>query len=116
MVASGIARRLPGLAVAAAMVAAGCGKSDSQLPELPPPPVSVSQPVVREVVDHDDYEGRIAAVDTVDVRARVRGHLTKVKFKDGQIVKKGDLLFEIDPKLYKAEVDVAEAALKQAQA
>jgi RND family efflux transporter MFP subunit len=77
--------------------------------ETPPPPVSVSKPLVREVIDHDDYEGRIAAVETVEVRARVRGHLVKVNFQDGQIVKEGDPLFEIDPQPYKVALDAAKA-------
>jgi RND family efflux transporter MFP subunit len=82
--------------------------------DTPPPPVSVSQPLVQEVIDHDDYEGRIAAVETVEVRARVRGHLVKVNLKDGQIVKPGDLLFEIDPKPYQAALDAAKAQVAAA--
>jgi RND family efflux transporter MFP subunit len=77
--------------------------------ETPPPPVSVSQPLVHEVIDHDDYEGRIGAVETVEVRARVRGHLVKVDFQDGQMVKKDDLLFEIDPRTYQAALEATEA-------
>jgi RND family efflux transporter MFP subunit len=77
--------------------------------ETPPPPVSVSQPVVREVIDRDPYEGRIGAVDTFEVRARVRGYLVKVNFEAGQMVKAGDLLYEIDPKPYKVTLEGAEA-------
>src|SRR5262249_48687454 len=79
-------------------------------------PVSVSQPLVREVIDQDDYEGRIGSVETVEVRARVRGHLVKVNFQDGQMVKEGDLLFEIDPRQYKASLDAAEAQVSSADA
>src|SRR5258706_1830718 len=75
--------------------------------ETPPPPVSVSQPVTREGIDYDDYEGRIAAVETVEVRARVRGHIVKVNFQDGQMVKAGDMLYEIDPRPYQASLDAA---------
>lgn len=75
----------------------GCGPGGPSVAQLPPPPVTVSQPVERLVKDHDDYEGRIAAVQTVEVRARVRGYLSKILFKDGQLVKAGDRLFEIDP-------------------
>jgi multidrug efflux system membrane fusion protein len=96
-------------------VLSGCDSSPP-VAETPPPPVSVSQPLVREVIDYDDYEGRIAAVETVEVRARVRGHLVKVNFQDGQIVKEGDLLFEIDPRPYQAALDGAQAQLAGAEA
>jgi RND family efflux transporter MFP subunit len=62
----------------------------------------VAHPVVREIVDWDEYTGRLAAVDSVDVRARVSGYLDEIKFKDGQIVNKGDVLFIIDPRPFKA--------------
>jgi RND family efflux transporter MFP subunit len=77
--------------------------------ETPPPPVTVSQPAVREVIDRDDYEGRIGAVETFEARARVRGYLVKVNFEAGQMVKAGDLLYEIDPKPYKVTLEGAEA-------
>jgi RND family efflux transporter MFP subunit len=72
--------------------------------------------VARDVTDYDDYDGRIAAVDMVEVRARVRGYLVKVDFQDGQIVKKGDLLFQIDPAPYQATLDAAKAKVKLAEA
>jgi RND family efflux transporter MFP subunit len=87
----------------------GCSPPAPAVTETPPPPVSVSQPLSREVTDYDDYEGRIAAVETVEVRARVRGYIVKVNFKDGDFVKKGDMLFEIDPRPYKASLDAADA-------
>ncbi len=63
----------------------------------------------------DEYQGRIEAVDSVEVRARVNGYLDSVNFKDGDEVKQGDLLFVIDPRPYQAELDRAEAELLQAQ-
>src|SRR5436305_7203737 len=84
---------------------AGC--TPPPVAETPPPPVTVSQPLTREIVDKDDYDGRIAAVETVEVRARVRGHLVKVNFQDGQVVEKGTPLFEIDPRPYQAALDGA---------
>jgi RND family efflux transporter MFP subunit len=84
--------------------------------ETAPPPVSVSQPLVLEVIDQDDYEGRIAAVETVEVRARVRGHLVKVNFQDGDIVKQDQPLFEIDPRPYQATLDGAKAQAAAAEA
>lgn len=94
----------------------GCDSAVPTVTEMPPPPVSVSQPIVREVVDFDNYEGRIAAVQQVDVRARVRGHLVKISFQDGQIVKDGDTLFEIDPRPYKAALDASDAERAAADA
>src|SRR5437899_6167159 len=93
----------------------GCD-STPPVAETPPPPVCVSQPVVREVIDYDDYEGRIAAIPTIEVRARVRGHLIKINFQDGQMVKQDDLLFEIDPRPYNAELEGAESQKAAAEA
>src|SRR5260221_10321135 len=83
----------------------------------PPPPVAVTanQPVRREVVEWDEYPGRLDAVEMIEVRARVSGYLQSVGFKDGAEVKKGDLLFVIDPRPYQADLDRAEADLRQAQ-
>jgi RND family efflux transporter MFP subunit len=94
----------------------GCGSMTPPVAETPPPPVTVSQPVVRDVIEQDEYEGRIAAVEEVEVRARVRGHLNKVNFQAGQMVKEDELLYEIDPRSYKAALDAAEALKASAQA
>ena len=72
-------------------------------------PVTVSHPVEREVTDYADFTGRTAAVDSVEVRARVWGYLDKVNFKEGALVKKGDVLFEIDPRPYQAALNQAKA-------
>ena len=92
----------------------GCHKA-SPPPMRPPPAVTANQPVQREVVDWDEYPGRLEAVEMVEVRARVSGYLQSVQFKDGAEVKKGDLLFVIDPRPYQAEMDRASANLTQAQ-
>lgn len=92
----------------------GCKEDQPQPP--PPPQVTVSKPVVKEIMEWDEYTGRLEAVDTVDVRARVSGYLESIHFKDGQTVKEGDLLFVIDPRPYQAELDRAEAELKLAKA
>jgi multidrug efflux system membrane fusion protein len=94
---------------------AGCQKP-TPVAETPPPPVSVSQPVVRDVTRFDEYEGRIAAVEMVEVRARARGHLIKVNFEDGQMVTKGHVLFQIDPEPYEAARDAAKAEESSAEA
>jgi RND family efflux transporter MFP subunit len=77
--------------------------------------VTANQPIQREIVEWDEYPGRLDAVDMIEVRARVSGYLQSVAFKDGAEVKKDDLLFVIDPRQYQADLDRAEADLKQAQ-
>jgi RND family efflux transporter MFP subunit len=91
-----------------------CQQQQASAPPPPPPKVTVSQPVVREVVEWDEYTGRLEAVESVEVRARVSGYLQTVHFTDGAIVKKGALLFVIDPRPYQAELNRAKAALEQA--
>jgi len=108
--------RRSGALIVLAGAFSGCNAEAPPVAETPPPPVSVSQPLVRDVIDYDDYEGRIAAIPTIEVRARVRGHLTKINFQDGQIVKEGALLFEIDPRPYEAELKGAESQKAAAEA
>src|SRR5438552_1903269 len=91
----------------------GCGKH-AQQPTPPPPAVLVVEPVAREIVEWDDYIGRLEAPETVEIRARVSGYLDKVHFKEGKEVKKGDLLFTIDPRPYRAEYDHADAEYERA--
>jgi len=88
----------------------------AQAPGGAPPKVTVAKPVVREVVEYDEFTGRYAAIDSVDVRARVSGYLEKVAFADGAIVKKDDVLFVIDRRPYKAALDQARASVASAQA
>jgi RND family efflux transporter MFP subunit len=93
-----------------------CQQPQAVTPPPPPPKVTVSQPVARHVVESDAYTGRLEAVESVEVRARVSGYLQSVHFTDGAIVKKGALLFVIDPRPYQAELNRAKAALEQAMA
>jgi len=81
----------------------------------PPPPVSVAKPVVKELVEWDEFTGRFAAMATVDVRARVSGWLERVAFADGALVNDGDLLFVIDRRPYQATVNQLEAELTAAR-
>ena len=100
----GIASALPVLPAAA------------QAPGGPPPTVTVAKPVVREIIERDSYTGRFDAVEYVEVRARVTGYLEKIAFQDGANVKKGDVLFIIDRRPYKATLEQAQAALVSAKA
>jgi multidrug efflux system membrane fusion protein len=81
-----------------------------------PPTVSVSQPVVREITDYALFTGRTEAVDAVDVKSRVTGYVLNTPFQEGSMVKKGELLFVIDPREYQAELDAAQGQLQAAQA
>jgi membrane fusion protein, multidrug efflux system len=101
----------------AALVLASCGeKQQAQAPGAPPPPsVSVANPVEKKVVEWDEYTGRFEPLDTVEVRARISGVLNEVKFTDGAVVKKGDLLFVIDPRPFQRVLDRDRAALQGAK-
>eukprot|EP01031_Cornospumella_fuschlensis_P050201 gene50201-61430_t len=80
------------------------------------PTVTAAKPVVRDVIDSDEFIGRFEAVDEVAIRARVGGYLDEVNFTDGALVKKGDLLLTIDPEPYAAAVDRAAAQVSAAEA
>jgi RND family efflux transporter MFP subunit len=109
----GIASALiPGLCLALA----GCARAPAEAPAAAPPPVTVSYPVEREVTDYADFTSRTAAVDSVELRARVSGYLDRVNFKEGAVVKKGDVLFEIDPRTYAAAVEAAQGAVANSEA
>ncbi len=82
---------------------------------LQPPEVTVSQPATRKVIEWDEYTGRFDAVEAVEIRARVSGYLTTSNFTDGQEVKAGDLLFEIDPRPFERALEQAKAELNQAE-
>jgi RND family efflux transporter MFP subunit len=95
---------------------AGCTRVPSGAPEAAPTPVTVSRPVERDVTDSADFTGRTAAVDSVEVRARVWGYLDKVNFKEGALVKKGDVLFQIDPRVYQADLERGQGTVAQYEA
>jgi multidrug efflux system membrane fusion protein len=108
-----------GLCAALLVQLLGCTKpTESQAAgeQIPAPKVKIAQPLQKEVLEWDEYSGRIEAVETVEVRARVDGYLDKVIFKAGDKVKKGDLLFVIDPRPYRAELNRAEGELERAKA
>lgn len=104
--------------VAAVLVLSGCGRKDAANAYAPPPPpeVVVAHPVEREVVSYLTYTGTVQASETADIRARVEGFLSEVKFKPGQRVKKDELLFVIDKREYEALVAQAKAVLDASEA
>src|SRR5215471_8339058 len=104
------------LVVTFGLALGGCKHEPPAIAATPPPIVMVSLPVKREVTDYYDYTGRTAAVDSVEVRARVSGYLVKVNFREGVLVQKGDLLFQIDPRPFQAVLDEAKGQVAQWEA
>jgi RND family efflux transporter MFP subunit len=104
------------MAVAASLFSSGCKPSTQAPAPAPPPPVTVATPSQKEIVEWDEYTGRTAAVEGVKVRPRVSGYIDQIGFKDGQLVKPGDVLFVIDPSPYQAALNVAAANLQNAEA
>jgi RND family efflux transporter MFP subunit len=93
-----------------------CEKEEAKVASAPPPPVNVVVPAERKVQEFDEFTGRVAAVESVDIRARVGGYIQTIGFKDGDEVKKGQLLFQIDPRPYQATLDATKAGLAAANA
>jgi multidrug efflux system membrane fusion protein len=103
----------------AAATLAGCGDATGKT--APPqategPPVSAATVLEKAVAETQEFSGRLEAIDVVQIRPRVSGFITAVNFKPGAEVKKGDVLFEIDPRPFRAEADRAEAASSAARA
>ncbi len=109
---AGLALGLGGMAL---VICGGCRRSEPP-PAPPAPAVTVSRPVVQEVTDYGEYTGTTAAVETVDVRARVQGWLQAMYYVPDSIVQKDAPLFLIEPAQYQAALDVAKAFLGQQQA
>jgi multidrug efflux system membrane fusion protein len=105
------------VAVVAGSIAAcgGGGGGPEGGMQFPPAAVSVADVVSRSVVDWDEFTGRLEAVDTVEIRPRVAGYLDEVHFREGAIVQQGDVLFTIDPREYRAAVNVARANVERAE-
>lgn len=93
-----------------------CKREPPALAATPLPIVMVSQPVEREITDYYEYTGRTAAKDAVEVRARVSGYLVNVNFREGAVVKKGDLLLQIDPRPFQAVLVEAKGQVAQWEA
>jgi RND family efflux transporter MFP subunit len=93
---------------------AGCGRSNTQQ-QQPPPVVTVSSVEQKEIVEWSEFTGRVEPVESVEVRPRVSGYIQEVRFQSGQLVKKGDVLFVIDPRWNQATVDQRQAGYEQAR-
>ena len=91
----------------------GCGGKPPAAP--PPPAVTVAVVPQREVTEWDEFTGRMEAVDAVEIRPRVSGYIQRVEFAEGKEVPKGEVLFQIDPRPYQADLARAEAQLEQAR-
>lgn len=115
--AGGPAVLVVGLASLAAGFSAGCDRTDAAAP-FPPAAVTVSHPLRREVIEWDEYTGHLEAPETANVQARVSGFVEQAAFQEGAIVHKGDVLFVIDDRPFKADLDskVADVAKAKSQA
>jgi RND family efflux transporter MFP subunit len=96
------------------LTAAGCRKESA--PQQGPLPVNVVTVIEKEVNEWDEFTGRLEAVESVEIRPRVSGYITEIHFEAGAIIKKGDLLYVIDPRPYQADFDRASAELDRTQA
>jgi membrane fusion protein, multidrug efflux system len=103
---------VPGFLVLSAL-GAGCGTTPP--PPPPPPAVTVAEVSSRDVTEWDEFTGRFEAVDAVEIRPRVSGYLRRVAFAEGKEVRKGEVLFEIDPRPYEADLAQAQAELERAR-
>jgi multidrug efflux system membrane fusion protein len=115
---SGSGLPIAALALSALVAAIATACSNSQAAPIdtaPPPDVSVATVLSKNVRQWDDFTGRVVAVQTVDLRPRVSGYVDSVAYKEGQEVRKGDLLFRIDPRPYRAALDRAQADLERAR-
>jgi multidrug efflux system membrane fusion protein len=99
-----------------ATVLAACTRTVAQQAPPQPPQVAVAPVVERDVTEWDEFTGRLQAVESVEVRPRVSGYVSAVRFAEGAMVRKGDLLFQIDPRPFQAEVDRLHAELTRTRA
>ena len=100
-------------AILSVATTAGCTRTSAQPAAPPPPTVTVVAAVARQITEWDEFTGRLEAVNTVEVRPRVSGYVSQVRFREGALVRKGDLLFQIDPRPFQAEVDRLRAELQR---
>lgn len=104
------------LVLASALALSACGQGAQEQAQMPAPKVSVAEVIEQPINEWDEFTGRLEAPRSVEVRPRVSGYIDKVAFAEGSLVSKGDLLFQIDPRPFEAEVKRLEAQLQQARA
>jgi RND family efflux transporter MFP subunit len=104
------------LAGALALATLGCEHGVAHAPEKKAPEVVITSPVGYEVADYQDFTGRLDGLRTIEIRARVSGFILSAPFKEGDLVREGDLLFQIDPQPYQADLNLAQANVKLAEA
>jgi len=102
-------------ALAFGIALTGCGGSQPAPQQMPPAKVTVAPASQKQIIEWEEFTGRTEAVETVEVRPRVSGHIQEVRFASGQLVKKGEVLFVIDPRWHQADLDQREAVLEQAK-
>jgi membrane fusion protein, multidrug efflux system len=107
---------LLGMALIFAVIAAGCNRQTETSFERPPAPVTVAAAIARDVPVYIEAVGKTVAREVVSIQPQVSGRITQIHFTDGADVKRGDVLFTIDPRPYQAELKQAEANLGQAEA
>ncbi len=107
--------RMAAALLAASVVLSACGEQNAYVPP-PPPKVTVAPPVQRTVTHYLEATGNTAAINSADLVARVSGFIEAIKYKDGDFVKKGTVLFTIEPETYKLKLDQAKAAEESARA
>lgn len=107
---------MPGVIIAMTLLLAGCDSGQAGGEQAPPSPeVSIAQVLSKPVQQWDEYNGRVSAIDTVELRARVSGYVQRVAYKEGQDVKQGDLMFLIDQRPYRTALANAQAQLDRAR-
>ncbi|QKE63266.1 efflux RND transporter periplasmic adaptor subunit [Aquipseudomonas campi] len=104
------------LALAAILVLSACGKAPESAAQHPAAKVSVAEVIQQPINEWDEFTGRLEAPESVEVRPRVSGYIDRVAFREGSLVQKGDLLFQIDPRPFEAEVKRLQAQVQQARA
>ncbi|HEV3447979.1 MAG TPA: efflux RND transporter periplasmic adaptor subunit, partial [Gemmataceae bacterium] len=107
-------RILPVVVVLGLGLFGGCNNAPPQATSKKVVGVTATTPVTGEVTDYQDFTGRLDALKTVDIRARVSGFIMTAPFKEGDMVHEGDLLFQIDRRTYQATLNQTEANLRQA--